>query len=102
MKLLIPAPSARYADALLRSVAALLGGYAASFALVFGAARALAALGLERADAAALPAMASFLVWLALGLYAFGARSALRAWLLPLGLIALALAIAGLLPGRMP
>lgn len=86
-----------YASALSRSCAALLGGYMASFALVFSMARILVRFGISRADAAAAPAIASFLIWLALALYAFGARSAWRAWLLPFVLMVLFGSVAALL-----
>lgn len=88
-----------YGKALARSAAALLGGYGASFALTFCLARLLLALGLERVDAAAFPAMLSFIVWLLLALHAFAAPGALRAWWPPLAIGSAALAIAALLPG---
>jgi hypothetical protein len=58
-----------------------LGGYALAYAFTAGAAGALAAGGLlSRSDAVLAASMPSFLVYLAAVVYAFGARSASRAW----------------------
>lgn len=61
-----------------RTVAAVLGGYA--LAATFTVALA-GVLPRPRAEAVALATLSSFTVYVAAGLWAFAARSAVRAWL---------------------
>lgn len=76
-------------EAVLRAVAALLVAYLGAAALAAAAGVLLASAGVPKSEAVGWPLMASFLVWLALALYAVSARSVLRAWTVP-GVLALA------------
>lgn len=86
-------PSTRWAVAS-RVLAAILGGYAVAYAATAFLA---VYLPLIRADRVTFASLACFAVYTAAILYAFGARSALRAWLV-LGGLTLGLALAAFLP----
>lgn len=79
-----------------RISAALLGGYA----LAFGSTAFLSVyLPLARPDRVVTASLLCFAVWVAAVIYAFGARSAWRAWLVIAGLAA-SLCIAAYVPGE--
>ncbi|WP_137818049.1 DUF3649 domain-containing protein [Pseudomonas sp. 2FG] len=79
-----------------RILAAILGGYA----LAYAATAFLAVyLPLMRSDRVVFASLACFAVYTAAILYAFAARSALRVWLVLLGLTAL-MALAAFLPAE--
>ncbi|RMH84324.1 DUF3649 domain-containing protein [Pseudomonas sp. AOB-7] len=79
-----------------RILAALFGGYA----LAYGFTAFFAVyLPLARADRVVFASLLCFAVWTAAVIYVFAARSALRAWSLPLGL-ALLLCLAAFLPAE--
>lgn len=78
-------------EAVLRACAALPLAYLAAASLAAAAGVLLAFAGVPKTEAVGWPMLGSYLVWLALGLYAFAARSVLRAWAVP-GLLALAAA----------
>lgn len=76
--------------------AAMLGGYA----LAFGFTAFLTTyLPFARADRVVTASLLCFAVWVAAVIYAFGARSAWRAWLVIAGLAAL-FCLAAFLPGE--
>lgn len=79
-----------------RISAAVLGGYALAFGFT---AFFSAYLPLARPDRVVTASLLCFAVWVAAVIYAFGARSALRAWLVIAGLAAL-LCLAAYLPGE--
>lgn len=68
---------------MLRTVAALPVAYIGAAAVVAAVATLLAWLGVPRSQAVGWPLMASFIVWLALALYAFAAQPLWRAWAVP-------------------
>lgn len=70
-------------EAMLRTLAALPLGYLAAAASAAAAGTLLALIGVPKTEAVGWPMLASFIVWLALALYAFAARSLWRAWALP-------------------
>lgn len=74
-----------------RAIAGVFGGYALAYAFAAGSAALLSALGATRADAVVAGSIMAFIVYLAAIVYAFGARSTLRAW----ALIGAALAVFG-------
>ncbi|MES1943871.1 hypothetical protein PC39_07149 [Salinisphaera sp. PC39] len=75
-------------EAVLRAFAALPLAYLAAASLAAATGVLLAFAGVPKTEAVGWPMLGSYLIWLALGLYAFGARSVLRAWAVP-GLLAL-------------
>jgi len=79
-------------EAVSRTAAAVLGGYALAYAFCAGLAGTLAAIGLSKADAVVTATMLSFPLYVAAICYAYGARNARRAWLW----IACGIAICGL------
>lgn len=72
-------------EAILRTIAALPVAYLGAAAASAGAATLLALAGVDRVEAVGWPLLASFIIWLALALYAFGARRVWRAWAVPGG-----------------
>jgi hypothetical protein len=79
-----------------RISAALLGGYALAFGFT---AFFSVYLPLARPDRVVLASLLCFAVWVAAAIYAFGARSAWRAWLVIAGLAAL-LCLGAYVPGE--
>ena len=78
-----------------RVLAALVGGYAVAYAVTAFLA---VYLPLARPDRVVFSSLASFLVWTAVVIYVFAARSAMRVWLLLIGLTAV-LCLAAFLSG---
>jgi hypothetical protein len=78
-------------EVLMRTLAALAGGYAGASAVAMALARRLPMTAQEAAISATLP---SFLIYAGAVLWAFAARSAAQAWIGPLTLTTIALAIA--------
>lgn len=78
-----------------RVLAALVGGYALAYGFT---AMLTTYLPLVRADRVVYASLGCFAVWTAAALYAFGARSALRAWLV-IGGLALSMLAASLFAG---
>ena len=88
-------PSPSRWNAVSRALAALFGGYA----LAYGSTAFLAVyLPLARADRVVFASLLCFFVWTGAAIYAFAARSALRAWLW-LVLSTVVLCLAAFLPG---
>lgn len=79
------APSLTRAHVLARIAAAVFGGYAFSWGLVAFGMAGLFALGMPFHDAEHLTAMLAMLVYLAVFLWAFAARSLPRVWLVLAG-----------------
>lgn len=79
------APAVTRAHLIARIVAAVLGGYAFSWGLVAIGMAGLYALGMPFHDAEHLSAMVALLVYLAVFLWAFAARSLPRVWLVLAG-----------------
>jgi hypothetical protein len=72
-----------------RVLAAITGGYAVTSLLTLALTLMLAALGVNQAQALLAATTGSFLVWAAIIMAVFHARSALRAWLWLAGAFAL-------------
>jgi hypothetical protein len=80
----------------LRVLAIVLGGYAASAALVAAASATLPLLGMARMDAYTVAGMLGFIVYLGLGLWAAAERRLVLLIVTLLGLTAAGAAVAGL------
>lgn len=79
-----------------RVLAALVGGYATTYAVTAFLA---VYLPMARPDRVVFSSLASFAVWTAIAIYVFAARSATRVWLLLIGL-SLVLGLAAFLSGE--
>lgn len=80
-----------------RVLAAVFGGYALAYCFT---AFLSVYLPLSRADRVVYASLGCFAVWTAAAIYAFGARSATRAWLV-IGGLALLLGLAAFLPAEL-
>jgi hypothetical protein len=91
-----PSAPAGVGRVVLRVLAIVLGGYAASAALVAAASATLPLFGMARMDAYTISGMLGFLVYLGLGLWAAAERRLVLLVVTLVGLTAAGAAIAGL------